>query len=108
MDLQRIGRLPADVEAAIYFCVLEAVQNAAKYASADRVDLRLDRADALVRFEVSDDGVGFATVAEDEYERGHGLTNMRDRIGAIGGHLAIRSERGSGTSVVGTVPVGPQ
>ena len=101
LDLQRVGRVPVDVEAAIYFCVLEAVQNAAKHASASRVDIRLRRADGVLQFEVGDDGVGFCVADAD----GHGLTNMRDRIGAIGGHINITSQRGASSTITGIVPL---
>lgn len=101
LDLAPIGRLPDDVEAAIYYCVLEAVQNAAKHAAAQRVDIRLFRDDGSVVFGVSDDGVGFlASTAV-----GHGLTNIRDRCGAIGGSVEVRSEPGRGSTVTGTVPL---
>lgn len=101
LDLGQIGRLAPDVEAAIYFSVLEAVQNAAKHASADRVDIRLERTDDAVTFSVGDDGVGFM---ETDHE-GQGLTNLRDRLGAIGGTLHIESERGTGSTITGRVPL---
>lgn len=101
LDLGHVGRLAPDVEAAIYFSVLEAVQNAAKHAAAERVDIRLERADDAVTFSVGDDGVGFR-VGETE---GQGLTNLRDRLGAIGGTLEIASERGSGSTITGWVPL---
>lgn len=102
LDLQPVGRLSPDVEAAIYFCVLEAVQNAAKHAAACRVDITLERTAQSVSFTVRDDGIGFA----DGETEGHGLTNMRDRLGAIGGSLIVESERGRGAAVTGAVPIG--
>lgn len=101
LDLAPVGRLPADVEATIYFSVLEAVQNAAKHAAADRVDVLLFRRNGAVVFTVDDDGVGFADSDAD----GHGLDNIRDRCGAIGGSVEIRSGRGSGSTVTGIVPL---
>ena len=90
-----------DVEAAVYFCCLEALQNVAKHApTASAVTIELERNGDL-RFAVRDDGPGFdATVS------GRGLVNMRDRVAAFGGTLAIRSEPGVGTEVVGSVPAG--
>jgi signal transduction histidine kinase len=101
------GRLPADVEAAAYFCCLEALQNAAKHAtgvSEVRVDVRHD-ADAL-HFTVTDDGPGFDPAA---VPAGHGLRNMADRVGAVGGRVTWQAAAGRGTTVSGVVPLpGPQ
>ena len=97
-----VGRYPPDAEAAVYFCVLEALQNVGKYANATRVEVRLEAADGVLRFAVEDDGAGFDT----RKPSGAGLTNMRDRLDALGGSLAIASELGRGTTVSGTVPVG--
>jgi signal transduction histidine kinase len=97
-----IGRYPEDVEATIYFCCLEALQNVAKYANASSVEIELQQHDGLVAFEVRDDGVGFDTASA---PRGTGLQGMADRVEAIGGRLRIRSTPGAGTSVAGRVPV---
>jgi signal transduction histidine kinase len=56
--------------------------------------------DRRLEFEVSDDGVGF-----EQAPPGHGLQNIADRIGALGGEVRIRSRPGNGTSVAGMVPV---
>jgi signal transduction histidine kinase len=90
------------VEAAVYFCVLEALQNVQKYAGASRATVRLWHRDATLGFEVEDDGRGFdvATV-----RRGSGLTNIADRLDALGGRLEIASAPGRGTRLTGTVPV---
>jgi signal transduction histidine kinase len=97
-----IGRCPPGVEAAIYFCVLEAVQNTAKHAGRGaRVSVTLDRGPGHVEFTVSDDGVGTEPGA---VTTGTGLMGMRDRIAAVGGELEITSQPGEGTSVRGTVP----
>lgn len=103
VDLATIGRLSADVEAAVYFCVLEAVQNAAKHAAAGTVWIRLHRSESVASFAVVDDGVGF----DPSVAGGHGLSNMRDRLGAIGGSLRVQTGRGSGTAVLGEIPVEP-
>ncbi|HYJ59848.1 MAG TPA: histidine kinase [Actinomycetota bacterium] len=96
-----VGRYRADVEAAVYFCTLEALQNVAKYARATRVDIGLETGDGVLRFTVADDGVGFDPAAA---ASGSGLTNMRDRLDALGGSLVIRSRAGRGTTIAGSLP----
>ncbi len=96
-----IGRYGQDVEATVYFCCLEALQNVAKYAHATRVIVRLEEAGGHIRFTVEDDGVGFDVGA---IELGAGTRNMQDRVAAIGGSLDLRSSPGMGTTVVGLVP----
>jgi signal transduction histidine kinase len=96
-----IGRYPPEVEGAVYFCCLEALQNVAKYAGASRVSLRLTAADGELRFTVEDDGRGFDT-ASTGY--GTGLQGMADRLDAIGGVLQVRSELGAGTTITGRIP----
>ncbi len=93
-------RYGQDVEAAVYFCCLEALQNVAKHApDAHAVAISLERNGDL-RFSVSDDGPGFDTEIA-----GNGLVNMHDRVAAVGGTLEIKSSPGSGTEIVGHVPV---
>jgi signal transduction histidine kinase len=98
-----IGRAHQDVEAAAYFCVLEAMQNAAKYANASHVVVRLGRRNGSLLFSVSDDGAGFDPAAT---PRGSGLTNIRDRLEALGGTVDVRSRPGEGTHVDGRIPAG--
>ncbi|HEX6401140.1 MAG TPA: histidine kinase [Actinomycetota bacterium] len=102
VEADGLGRFPADVEATVYFCTLEALQNIAKYAAADRTVIRLARANGSLSFEVEDDGLGFdpTTVGS-----GSGLQGMADRLAAVGGSLDIRSAPGRGTTVAGRVPV---
>lgn len=106
VDAADVGRYPSEVEAAIYFCCLEAVQNAGKHAGeGSRVTVSVrSTADVLV-FEIADDGAGFD--AASGRGAGHGFENMRDRVGAVGGSLVVESSVGGGTRVRGTVPVGP-
>ena len=94
-------RYDPEIEATVYFCCLEALQNAGKHAGESaRATIRLyEEEDALV-FEVSDDGPGL-DCARTTF--GAGLTNMRDRLEAIGGDLRIESNNGQGTRVVGTI-----
>ena len=93
-------RYSQDVEAAVYFCCLEALQNVAKHApEAHAVAISLERNGDL-RFSVNDDGPGF-----DAETAGNGLVNMRDRVSAVGGTLEINSSPGAGTEIAGHVPV---
>jgi signal transduction histidine kinase len=96
-----IGRYAQEVEAAVYFCCLEALQNIAKYADANAATVRLSDGAGSLTFEVSDDGRGFDP-ASTGY--GTGLQGMADRLDAIGGSLEVRSAPGEGTTVVGRLP----
>jgi signal transduction histidine kinase len=96
-----IGRYAQDVESAVYFCCLEALNNVAKYALASRVEVRLAQDDGMLRFEVRDDGRGFDPAAA---AGGTGLQGMTDRLDAIGGILEVRSQPGHGTTVTGQIP----
>jgi signal transduction histidine kinase len=98
-----IGRYPPEIESAIYFCCLEALQNIGKYASASHAEIRLAYTNDHIRFEVIDDGSGFDTAS---HRTGSGLQGMADRLEAIGGTLDVRSQLGRGTTVSGTVPAG--
>jgi signal transduction histidine kinase len=103
MDASGVGRYTPEVEAAVYFCSLEALNNIAKYASASRVDVRLAQSDGHLTFEISDDGAGFDAATA---VHGTGLQGMADRVEAIGGSLTVTSAPGTGTTVGGWVPVG--
>jgi signal transduction histidine kinase len=103
--VQTQKRYPAEVENAVYFCCLEALQNVAKHAGAGaavRVTVA-DRDDSL-SFDVRDDGAGFDP---DAAPAGTGLTNIRDRVAAVGGRVAIDSEPGRGARVSATIPLTP-
>jgi signal transduction histidine kinase len=102
VEADGVGRYPQEAEAAVYFCTLEALQNVAKYAGASRAAVRLAHADRELTFEVSDDGRGFDPAAT---ARGTGLTNMTDRLEALGGTLEVTSTPGKGTTVAGRIPV---
>lgn len=94
-----IGRHDADVETAVYFCCLEAIQNAVKHAGATKVSVELRRKNGALRFQVCDDGRGF----EVGNVKASGLANIADRVAALGGRVEISS--GRGTTVTGEVPV---
>ncbi len=96
-----VARYAQDVEAAVYFCTLEALNNVAKYAEATRVDVRLGAEEGALRFEIIDDGIGFET---SDAASGTGLQGMADRVAALGGSLTLTSARGQGTTVRGSVP----
>ena len=104
VDVEGVGRHTADVEAAVYFCCLEALQNVAKHAPDADVRLRSWSDANALHFEVADDGPGFdpGTVPA-----GHGFQNMTDRLGAIGGAVTWRAAPGAGTTVLGSVPTAP-
>jgi signal transduction histidine kinase len=102
VDADGISRYSPEVEATVYFCALEALQNVQKYADASRAAVRLGEAAGELRFEVEDDGCGFEVAAVKE---GSGLTNMADRLDAVGGRLDIDSEPGQGSRLTGTVPI---
>jgi signal transduction histidine kinase len=97
-----LGRFSQDLEAAIYFSCLEAIQNVAKYAEASRVTISLARIDGRLTFAVTDDGLGFDPEGT---TYGTGLQGMADRIDALGGTLEIVSSVGEGTIVSGSVPL---
>jgi signal transduction histidine kinase len=97
-----VGRYPRDVESAVYFCTLEALNNVAKYADATAVTVRVGEDNGLVRFWIDDDGRGFDPRLA---RHGTGVQGMVDRLGAVGGSLEISSEPGRGTSVEGVVPI---
>jgi signal transduction histidine kinase len=90
-----------DLEAAVYFCCQEAIQNAVKHAQASRITVRLDDREGTLRFSVSDDGTGFDPSTA---SRGAGMQNMSDRIAAAGGSSEVDSTPGGGTTVRGAVP----
>jgi signal transduction histidine kinase len=102
IEADGIQRYPQDVEATVYFCALEALQNIAKYADASRADVGLSCSGGSLQFTITDDGTGFDTAA---YRDGTGLQGMADRLAALGGTLHLRSQPGQGTTVSGWLPV---
>jgi nitrate/nitrite-specific signal transduction histidine kinase len=97
-----VGRYSREVESAVYFTVLEALQNTTKYADANSVTVNLTASNGALAFEVIDDGQGFDTA---NVTPGAGLNGIADRLDTVGGRLTISSERGRGTTISGMVPV---
>ena len=102
VEAEDLGRLPTELEAAVFFCISEAITNAAKHAPGGLVNVRIEQQDGHLAFWVRDHGPGFdlATI-----RAGSGLRNMADRLEANGGRLAINSQPGQGTTITGTLPI---
>ena len=96
------GRYTPEIESAVYFSCLEALQNVAKYAQASTVTVELTQTNGNLDFEVRDDGQGFNASAT---TYGTGLQGIADRLAALGGELAVTSAPGDGTAVAGRLPV---
>jgi signal transduction histidine kinase len=97
-----IERYPSETEAAVYFCCLEAMQNAGKHAGEGASITVTIGADAdHLTFCVADTGGGFDAAVAVE---GHGFVNMRDRLGAVGGTLTVDSDS-TGTRIGGSIPL---
>jgi signal transduction histidine kinase len=94
----RAGRLPPEVEAAVYFVCAEGLANVAKYAAAGRVTLAVEASDGRVRALVADDGAGGADMT-----RGTGLQGLTDRVEALGGTLTVTSPPGRGTRLAAEI-----
>jgi signal transduction histidine kinase len=101
VEADGLGRFSQDVEAAVYFSCLEALQNVSKYAEASSVTISMARTDGRLSFTIADNGVGFDP---DATTRGTGLQGIADRLDALGGRLEIRAAPGEGTTLVGFVP----
>ena len=103
VQAKAVGRYDAAVEATVYFCCLESVQNVAKHAGdGARATVRVWEEGGELMFEIGDEGAGLDPTRS---QRGTGLTNMRDRLGAVGGELRIESTLGRGTRVIGAIPL---
>jgi signal transduction histidine kinase len=101
VDAPDLSRYPQQIEAAVYFCVLEALQNVAKYAQAPAARVMLRPDGCGLAFTVEDDGQGFDPAIT---PRGTGLQGISDRLGALGGTADVTSAPGRGTRVTGRVP----
>jgi signal transduction histidine kinase len=99
VEAEGLTRHPVEIEAAVYFVCVEAVQNALKHAPAANVEIRLTQSPGVLRFEVADDGPGFLPDPRGQ----RGLRNMRERIEAIGGAWTVESAPGAGTRIAGSI-----
>jgi signal transduction histidine kinase len=97
-----IGRHPEGLEAALYFCCVEGVQNAVKHAAASRIEVELATTGERLTLLVRDDGNGFDVAA---VQAAGGLGTMRDRVDSVGGDLAVRTNQAGGTDVFASIPV---
>ena len=95
-----VGRYPAEIETAVYFCCVEALRNAARHAPGSAVRISLAGDQGQITFTVTDDGPGFDPAAGPARS---GLQNMSDRLAALGGSCQIDSRPGRGTTVAGRV-----
>jgi signal transduction histidine kinase len=103
IDSAEIGRHAPELESAVYYCCLEAIQNASKHGGpAVRIQVTLRQFANAFTFDVTDDGPGFDPARTNS---GAGLQNMRDRIGALDGRLSISAAPGQGTTVSGSLPL---
>jgi signal transduction histidine kinase len=91
--------LPDDVSTTAYYVASEAVANAAKYAQAERIGLRVALEQDRLHVKVADDGVGGATP-----RNGSGLAGLADRVAAAGGQLRVHSPVGLGTIIEAVLP----
>jgi signal transduction histidine kinase len=102
VEADGIGRFGQDIEAAVYFCCLEALQNTAKYAKASQARIAVQAQDGTLRFTVADDGTGYDAR---HTPMGSGLRNMADRLAALGGRFEVQSAPSRGTTVTGQLPI---
>ena len=97
-----LPRLDPEVETGAYFLVSEAVTNALKHARAQRIEIHVRREADALRVEVRDDGAGFDTT---QVEVAGGLSNMRDRVAALGGTLRVVPTLAEGTRISAELPL---
>ena len=100
-------RFPPDIASAVWFCCLEAVNNARKYARGAVIDLSLRAVPGRLEFGVHDDGPGWDLRAGDG-SPGRGMRNVIARVTLVGGHVSVHSEPGAGTRIDGWVPLPEQ
>jgi signal transduction histidine kinase len=104
VETEGTGRYSSEIESTVYFCCLEAMQNAGKHAGDDaEIAIRVWESNGFLSFEVRDDGAGF--VSGPLSATGNGFVNMTDRVGTVRGRLLVESSPGRGTSVTGEIPL---
>ncbi|MEO7086866.1 MAG: sensor histidine kinase [Gemmatimonadaceae bacterium] len=102
-----IGRLDASVERVLYRIAQEAVRNAIKHASPEHIRIKLYRDTLTASLDVRDDGTGFNLDEAEERRSGIGLLSMRERAVLVEGEVEIKTAKGSGTTVLATIPLEP-
>jgi len=102
VEIDPVGRHHPDVEAALYFCCVEAIQNVVKHAQARSIRLGCGIDASMLWISVTDDGIGFDAATT---SGGRGIDNIRDRLRAIGGNLEVITKRDAGVTVRGYAPV---
>jgi signal transduction histidine kinase len=100
VDMETDARVPENIEVTAYYVASEALTNALKHADASEVRITVGGDDQCIVLTVRDDGVGGA-----DPSRGSGLVGLHDRVAALGGALAVQSERGVGTVLTAQIPV---
>jgi signal transduction histidine kinase len=102
LEVSNIGRYSREIEATVYFCVLEGLQNAIRHSNATAIAVTLEEVAGELSFSVRDDGTGFDP---SELPTESGLINLVDRLDAIAGSLVVETAPGLGTTVVGRIPI---
>jgi len=104
VDAEGLDRYSPERESAVYFCCLEALQNAGKHAGEGATAfVRVWQDETHLNFQVRDTGAGFD--AKGNLASGAGFVNMSDRVGAIGGTVNVTSAPGEGTTIEGHIPL---
>jgi signal transduction histidine kinase len=97
--------LPVEIQEVVYRIAQESLQNTAKHAQANAVNLSLEITDKSVRLRVADNGAGFTVDTASSRPESFGLAGMRERAALFGGALGIRSSPGKGSAIVLRLPV---
>jgi two-component system sensor histidine kinase DegS len=102
------GRLPAQVEIALFRIAQEALENAVTHGKADSVQVNLEYVDGLLRLTIEDNGSGFAAsevLSASSASGLYGITGMRERANMLGGDLYLDSTSGKGAKVRAEIPI---
>ncbi len=101
VDADSMARYPKEIETAVYYCCLEALQNASKHAKPSRATVSIRHVGGGLAFSVADDGTGFDP---ETAPKGVGVRSMAERVETLGGSFEVRSAPGAGTVIVGRIP----
>jgi len=100
-----LARYPREIESTVYFCIVEAINNAATHAQPTSVEVIIEATENQLTFSVHDDGIGFDPSAP---ATGTGLANLADRLDVLGGTLTVESRPGSGATITGRLSARPE